>query len=195
LRFLLAKHNIDMADVAEQDSAPSITEQEVGAEAWSRAIFGGLAKLYFCEIYIIDRGGKKSLCVIGQQENVAVAVAAAKNLVKACKRLAAEHERRADGLYGAARSFRVGFADRIHARCRELIAEAKRGAIADDETGTALVATDAYRRQEEINAEYLKALNLTRRPPRAARVLSSSYSAGRYMAEAHGLGQESLAAG
>ena len=164
VQALLTKHNLDIDSVRKPEESSFTREfQEFEWNAsWIRPIAGAVAKLYFCSMYYTQQGlDKQIIYMVGEKVNILTAQYVVDLVVATGKRLAKAYAQECYRDWGmnpvsASNSFKKGFALRISSRCAELMREAKRGNIKDVETGTALVVTNFYERNETAIAKFIK---------------------------------------
>ncbi|WP_298981498.1 DUF2786 domain-containing protein [uncultured Roseibium sp.] len=90
---LLAKHNLALADLAEEDAPDrEVWETPQGVpDAWARNIWVAVATTYFCKPLEAEAGSKRFIQLIGAPHNVAVTVEMSKYLIHTVRRLAKRH--------------------------------------------------------------------------------------------------------
>ena len=202
---LLIKHNLSMGEVEAARAATNgyIKHLEPGTrnQPWQGIIWAALAEMCFCKHFqrtarSRHRGVSFHHMLIGKPANVAVVKNMALYVIGLGENLADE---------GAARvyrewrrryrvSFKKGFAIRIAERAMAEIERAKRGAIRDSETGTALMVVPLY---EQTNREIQAVIEQAKmkieggndlRPPSSA----SGFYAGRAAAEGVSLSKRGI---
>lgn len=158
---LLIKHNLSMAEVeaARGTSNGYVKHFEPGPrnQPWQGIVWAALAEMCFCKHYqaFYRRRGRQEdfrQVLIGKPANVAVAKNLAVYVVRLGERLANESAARVwrDARRRHRISFKKGFAMRIAERAMAEIEMAKRGAVTDPVTGTALMVVPLY---EQTNRE------------------------------------------
>lgn len=173
---LLAKHNLDMAMVADkkiEDSARHDMKKSGGLYQWQRDLWTAVAKLNFCVYFSIKgltKGSTYQNRVIGRQENVIATEVMAGYLQQTVDRLAQEwaKSRSMNVFCKDAIAYREGMADRLCARLREAreerleedrrkaAAEATRARHPSSAPGAALVVLSSVISAEaDLNADYL----------------------------------------
>jgi hypothetical protein len=151
---LLAKHNLDMAEVEASGQTPQEARDSVTAEfysaPWTRTIGQATAKLYFCK-YLFIKGTKKHL-FIGKVSNATAASEIAKWLFKSVD--AESYKLYPNGNTGQRPGFQRGAADIIYNRVEEIIAASREQASA----GKSLVLADVYNMEAAANQELMAKL-------------------------------------
>jgi hypothetical protein len=159
LTKLMAKHNIDLAEV---EGARPMSEQEIMeghvlekhefyGRPWARTIVNAAAKLMFCTYFSYD-SSKKNMALhtfCGTPENVAAAVILAKFLVEGVYSEGSRQARIQDPNHASAwrRSFGAGAGVKIYQRVKELMA----APATEYKGGTALALTSVYQQADERN--------------------------------------------
>lgn len=152
---LLAKHNLDMADLQQhvQQEGREDFENETFNMRWCRVVSNSIAKLFFCKYYTGRKiNGTKSIHhFVGKASNVATAALMAEyaiaSILKECRKNWGHN------LAPQSRSFAIGAADRIADRVNEMIKEAK----PEGSTCTSLVVQNLYKSELEANEAFIKA--------------------------------------
>lgn len=144
---LLAKYNLALADIAEED-APARECWETPSsvsDAWVRAVWAAVAQAYFCKALEHTYGRTKKMELIGAPHNISVAVEMAKYLIKAVRRLARQHSRRTSHQ----RQFCNGASAQLAYRLEELMRSKQE---APSQTGTTLPAI--YDMEQRLNNDF-----------------------------------------
>ena len=200
---LLAKHNLSLDDVA---AMPVTEEDYVRDEArassrqpWQDWVWSAVAELYFCHHYKRKFQGRTTHLLVGKPSNIAVVKFVAPYVVRTGEELA----RKAAGGAGQAyrNSFKKGFAVRIAARAKEEIRAAKAGEVRDSVTGTALVLSPLYDRENRGIERFMveQGMKPRQQQTRAGVTDANGYLAGKAAADSvslrgNGVGQRAVAA-
>jgi hypothetical protein len=113
---LLAKHNLSMVDVKDNDVSCVKVENDYYDERWCAIVSNYVAKLFFCFCYSQKSQKTKTkatFCIIGKEANATTAVLITNYVLKSIQK------ERIKGNYG--RSFSNGAAQRIAYRVNEII--------------------------------------------------------------------------
>jgi hypothetical protein len=176
---LLAKHNLDMADLhahCQQEGREDYTHAYHGI-GWCRYVSNSIAKLFFCKYYYGRKVNsyKVEHHFVGKTSNTATAALMSeyviRSILKECR------NRFGHELNAQARSFALGAQSKIAERVAELIKEAK----PEGGTSTSLVVQALYKTEVEANEAFLKAdgTKLVTKNPRSSHVNMSAYSDGK----------------
>ena len=175
---LLAKHNLSMSHVIEEDTEQreqsTITVSNV---MWTATVGKAIAKLFFCEFYITKRKDNIDLNFIGRTSNVVTANEMTKFVIKSIRK---ESSARSYGDASFSRSFTKGAAGRLYERCVELRKEAEQEETVPS-TSTAVSLSSVYRTEEEANRKHMSekmGLKLTSRMAKNNRIRPSAYNEG-----------------
>lgn len=181
---LLAKHNLSMTDV-EQEEETCMSDGEIIKKGgvWARIISQRIASLYFCDYYVMPIKGRTEKHVfIGTENNVALAKQIAMTVIDIVHN---SGKKQAHGSTPFLNSFRNAASYRISARCQEMIEEAKRGDIKEvdeegNDVGTGMVLASVYDNEKKrIEAWKAKAdLNLKTKSSRGRSTDMGGVSAG-----------------
>lgn len=168
LHIMLAKHNIEIESLNEQEE--SISEESIVSTCrpWKRSVAGYIARLYFCDFYYIRLSKKSSYVFVGTESNRMFAIHIFQMVIKVVERTSRLESR---ALYGKedssfVNSFWTGAKNRICERCKELMSQAKEGSLQDDD-GTTLPALLSTYDNMSIRIEgYYKdiGMSLTKKP-------------------------------
>lgn len=149
---LLAKYNLSMSDLPEDDSNEARERQDVviSADRWARSLAQAVAKLFFCKYFYMRTGtsGKDKHCFVGRQSNVITARYMSEFLIKSVKREASRRYKSPTTPQG--RSFCVGTVDSVRKRVEEMIKQ-----DTESTPGTALVLVSLHQREAEANEKWL----------------------------------------
>lgn len=160
---LLSKHGLHMGDVQDAGDEPKESyehtefSEQVGVMPWKRIIWNNVAELYFCQYY---SDGPRKHYLVGKTSNIAISEYLIRYLIRSAESMAEKGSREVMARRDYAHSFKVGFARRIAARCREEIARAKANGIKDSATGNALIVHPLYTQAKTDIAKVLKELNI-----------------------------------
>lgn len=170
---VLAKHNLSMADLPEDQSNEARERQDVviSADRWARSLAQAVAKLFFCKYFYSRTGtsGKDKHCFVGRQSNVITARYMSEFLIKSVKREATTRYKSPTTPQG--RSFCVGTVDSIRKRVEEMIKN-----DTESTPGTALVLVTLHQREADENEKWLNGtgVSLTTAKARADNSLRAS---------------------
>lgn len=181
---LLAKHNLSLGEIGDKaDDCGQDSSQINFGGPWARTISHSIAKLYFCDMFYTKMSGRKEKhTFVGLEHNVALAQQIAMTVLTIIHK---DAKKQANGSTPFLNSFRNAASNRIHIRCSQLIAEAKKGELQNDEgeaieTGTGMVLASVYdneqKRIDNYNAE--KNPNLKKTTSRARSTNMSGHAAG-----------------
>ena len=163
---LLAKYNLSLSDLPEDDSNEARERQDVviSADRWARSLAQAVAKLFFCRYFYSQTGtsGKDKHCFVGRQSNVITARYMSEFLIKSVKREATSRYKSPTSPQG--RSFCVGTVDSIRKRVEVMIKS-----DTESTPGTALVLVSLHERESAANQKWLdsEGLSLTTSKARA----------------------------
>ncbi len=186
---MLAKHNLSMSMIGNDEKE---SEGECGQDStsinnggpWARVISHSIAKLYFCDMfYSKGKGRKETHTFVGLEHNVALAQQIANTVLTIIHKAA---KKEAEGSTPFLNSFRNAASQRIALRCRELVEEAKKGELQQDEdeteaqVGTGMVLASVYDTEQKRIAAYNaeKNPNLKAKASRARSTNMSGHQAG-----------------
>jgi hypothetical protein len=160
---LLAKHNLSMADVKEEDKeGRSTKEKYMTSHAWAKIVAGSIAELFFCGFFTTKVGPRGTtrmkMTFIGLESNVATAKEMVDYVVSSISSEAARKARQYDEGGSYVRTFCNGAAYQIAKRCRELRKAAEEESAATPQPGTALVLASLYKREVAANDQYVVAV-------------------------------------
>jgi len=181
LHSLLAKHNISVLDLDDNQEEVGECEFHVNDWPWKRTIGYWVAKLYFCELtYQRTKRNYANYFVTGTEVNRLFAESIMKNVFFTID-LASKVESRK--LYGKVvssfvTSFRNGASNTIALRCNELIDQAKEGTLVDDEGNTLPILSSVYDKYEAENSAYMEKLDIKTSKSSIRSLDSKGYTAG-----------------
>jgi len=145
---LLAKHNLSLADMAEEEAPDRECWKTPSAvpDPWARQVWSCVAHAYFCKPIESTYGRTKTIKLIGAPHNISVAVEMAKYLIKTVRRLAREHSH----LAPHQRQFCNGASGQLAYRLQEL-----RRAKQETPHGTGTTLPAVYDMEQRLNDEYV----------------------------------------
>lgn len=148
LHAMLAKHNISIEQLNEDEDTVNHEGVNQKCRPWKRIVAMYIAKLYFCEFYTSRAGTKSDYMFVGSEANRTFAIHIFKMVVKTIERESRIESRK---LYGKevssfVNSFWTGAKDRIVERCNELMTQAKDGTLEDEEGNTLPAMLSTYER-------------------------------------------------
>lgn len=157
---LMAKHNLDLADLPPDQVGESREQQTatISADKWARELGGLTAKLFFCKYYFgrTSTSGKDNHVFVGRQSNAVTALHMMEYLLKSIRREASRRYKSPTSPEG--RSFCVGAVVTLRQRVRDMIATPP-AELASASTALALVN---LRKSEEIaNLDFLNSLGMS----------------------------------
>jgi hypothetical protein len=155
---LLAKYNLDMADLSEpQEIRGKDNTLELHATPWMRWVGDSVAKLFFCFCYTSTSYGKtnrRRYSFIGLRSNVETAKAITEYVVRSIEREGTRRMKEGGHSAAWANSFRKGAALRIGSRCTALRKQAElEQAPVSGERG--IVLASVYKQNELANQKWL----------------------------------------
>lgn len=181
---LLAKHNLDIADVG-STQPQEVREQQVARMSvypWARGIAHSIAGLFFCSYYFSRGSGKLAHhYFVGKQSNAIAANEMSQYIIASVfKEL---RQRFGSETSPEARSFAVGVETALRRRCRELREAAEREAKGVS-SGRELVLASLYEQERKANDQWIadNVGGLKTQPDRTKGVHGDAYRAGK----AHG---------
>lgn len=153
-RALLAKYNIDVADVEAKtgkiDEKRGIMRASFYGRPWARSVAQSAAVLCFCDYLYIGRSEAKDTIhlFIGRESNGITATQLAEYLVTSINRESKSHQRKNGLRNDSYRAFAWGAADAITQRVAALRAEPEEAPEATPGSSRALVVYEANEHQE-----------------------------------------------
>lgn len=151
LHIMLAKHNISIEQLNEDEEEINHEGINYKCRPWKRIVASYIAKLYFCDFYTdrIDKR-KSQYMFVGSEANRTFTIHIFKMIITTIERESRVESRK---LYGKevssfVNSFWTGAKDRIVERCKELMTEAKEGTLKDDEGNTLPSMLSTYERTQ-----------------------------------------------
>lgn len=163
LHSMLAKHNISMQELSQEEDPLDEVYSEQKCRPWKRIIASSVARLYFCKMYFMRMGnGNSRYFFIGTESNRMFAMHMTNSIISTIER---QSRRESKEVYGKevpafVSSFWSAASDRISQRCNELVIAAKEGTLQDEEGNTLPVLTSVYDTAEQELALWSKKLNL-----------------------------------
>lgn len=175
---LLAKHNLSMESLDEDQNPRERQDEEGHGMVWARQIAGAIAELFFC-MYAYSPSQKVNRChhvFIGKRSNVAVAKELSRYVINS---VFAEGNRRmkAEGgekPYAWRLDFAKGAAYSLHKRCKKMRAEKEQEFNGSSETGTSLVLANHYEVEAKKNMDWLSSKFAIRAHKSKAKTASSA---------------------
>jgi hypothetical protein len=161
LQILLAKHNISMSELDTPDEEKEQIESSSESHKcrpWKRVVALSIARLYFCEMYFTRMGnGKSSYFFVGTETNRNFAMQIFSMVVKSIEK---DSRKQSKEIYGKedssfVNSFWSGAMHRISERCAEMIEEAKRGEIVDDNGANLPALVSVYEENNKRVSDFL----------------------------------------
>lgn len=153
---LLAKHNLDIAEVGSTEAQEKREEQRatMSVYPWARGIAHALAQLFFCSYFFARGRGKSAVhSFVGQSSNAITAREMSEYVIaNVFKELRARY---GSDTSPEARAFAMGVEAALHVRCRQLRAEAERAAEGES-TGRSLVLASLYASEKTENEAWIK---------------------------------------
>lgn len=175
---ILAKYNLSMADIADEEQEERVRERmEFYGRPWARTVAYASAELFFCKYFYRPSGKNKSVhSFVGRISNVATATEMAKYLINSIKREAGRKARELGQGTPYRRAFSTGAANKVWDRVKELQTQD----IPDEATGRALVVVPLYKSEQKANQAFLETLGveLTRTSRKGKPLLAGAYHAG-----------------
>jgi hypothetical protein len=154
---LLAKHNLDLADVQGKPVGPQEAREQEQAEfyarPWALSLAQSIADLFFCKYYI-RRSATKDMAFhvfTGKESNAQAALEVAETLIHSIKREASRLMRQKNENATWRRSFATGAMFKIRARVLELMTADPSGMA----TGTSLALIDLRGSEKAANELYI----------------------------------------
>ena len=160
LQALLARHGLSEADLGGDGPAYGHDNLEAPAGPWARKIATAVARLYFCQVYYYSRGRKGVTLVVNgadrYRDTAVTVIQAVLRVVQAEARMSSRTQRPAGTAPNSwIASFRAGAAQRIGARCYELIRAARDGRLQDEEGTTLPVLASLYDQENRAVQSYI----------------------------------------
>lgn len=150
---LLAKHNLSMSDTEQKQEARNESTLEYCFHAWARGMAMDIAKLYFCEYFVmhLHNGGRHYF--VGLESNVITSQEMFKFVASSIMKEARKATKAAGESGSFERSFCKGAAVAVRARCCEIRQSAQKedSEQAAPTTGTSLVLASLYKREHDAN--------------------------------------------
>lgn len=136
LHAMLAKHNISIESLNEDEEGIGKEGIMQKCRPWKRIVAMYVAKLYFCEFYTFRYGnGKSDYMFVGTEVNRSFAIHIFKMIIITIEKQSRAESRKLYGKENSSfvNSFWTGAKDRIVERCNELMDQAKSGNLEDEE--------------------------------------------------------------
>jgi hypothetical protein len=164
---ILAKHNLDLAQVeasgGEAAAAANAAEPRVdhhaifGAWPWATHVAMAVGELFFCT-YVTSRGRRTAFgnhYFIGRTSNAVTAALVAEYVVKSINREGTRRQRAAGEGFAYQRAFCWGAMQTIRRRVAELKKDPAQTAQATSTPGTSLVLASVYDDEHAANRKYM----------------------------------------
>ena len=159
---LMAKHNLDLADLPPDQLGESREQQTatISADKWARELGGLTAKLFFCKYYFgrTSTSGKDRHFFVGRQSNAITALHMMEYLLKSLKKEATQRYKSPTSPEG--RSFCVGAVHTLHSRVLEMIATPP-AEMAGASASTELALVNLRKSEELANLAYLESIGMS----------------------------------
>ena len=175
---LMAKHNIDIAEV--EATGKKVDEERINFESdswswtWARQTSMIIAELFFCKYYTSYKinGVKCRHHFVGRESNAMTAAVMADWIVYSIMKEGRKIHGGGNTSPGT-RSFAIGAMHKLHQRVKEIIAQTQHEAT----PGNALVLANLYMTEADANEELMPD-NLKTRKSRASKVDGTAYARG-----------------
>lgn len=151
---LLAKHNLDMSAVTQEQADADRCDVAIKTRSrpWRRHVAHALSEMLFCKYFYRHAGNYDTHYFIGRKDNVAVAQYLLDYLLAS---IVKEAKARFSENAGSRTAFQKGATAEIWQRCQRLKAEAIAKDAPDAAPGTALVLASLYQTEADANTKYL----------------------------------------
>jgi Protein of unknown function (DUF2786) len=175
---LMAKHNIDMADIESHGHKPSEPrinfENDSWSWTWAKQTSMIVAELFFCKYYTSYKinGVKCRHHFVGLESNAMTAAVMADWIVYSIMKEGRKLHGGGNTSPGT-RAFAIGAMHALHTRVQEIIKQTQ----ADATPGNALVLASLYQTEQDANEELLPD-NLRTKKARASKVDGAAYALG-----------------
>lgn len=149
---LLAKHNLTLADLPEEQSeCREMLVYRVHGNKWIGQVCNQIARLFFCKYFFMRTSvaGVLNHHFVGRQSNVETARYMAEFIVKGIKREASKRYGQATSHEG--RAFGTGVSVTIILRVNELLAKQD----LEDTPGTAIVIYNLHKAEQQANEQWI----------------------------------------
>lgn len=170
LHVLMSKYNVSMSDIEEKEDVVGEGGFETVNFPYRRLICKSIAKLYYCDlIYQKTRKNYAVMITIGREQNRNIVESISKMVISMIDREAAKFSLEIHGIRDShtISSFRNGAANRIYDRCMDLIEQARRGDLQDEDTGEKLPAlASIYDRENQAVQDFLSSIKLQKKKSR-----------------------------
>lgn len=155
---LLAKHNLEMSDVADNLDKEDREVIEIAEEfpcPWRRVVAGAVAGLFFCKFFWtqVPNKQKYKFSFVGLESNAEAAKSMTEWLLKSIYKESMKRQKEQGQTVAFGTSFRNAAGNRINDRCYQMRQEAEQ---APEYKGTyALALTNLYQQEQEANDNFL----------------------------------------
>lgn len=176
---LMAKHNLDMASLAEPEESRIDSDEVMYGRPWARTVAHSVAKLFFCKYYIqMGAGGKNDVRhhFVGKESNSLTAMTMSRYLIDSIKTEANKRMRNQGQTVAWRRSFSTGAAHKVWERVEEI-----QKASTSSEVGTGLILANVYQNELLENAAWLERQGVSlkvRKPGAGKAVDANGYNSG-----------------
>lgn len=191
---LLVKHNLSMSDTELQEEKRINGSFERSSGPWHRSIMGSVAELFFCNYFYVQVKGLKDRHVfVGLIDNVETAKEIARFVVDSVAKesLIVKKNQPAPELF--AKSFCLGAAASIYARCVQMRKDQEKQSDAENTTGTAMVLASFYEQEKLNNEDYISknmGIKLRTTSSRKSKITRDGYGVGVSFGETVPLGKQ-----
>jgi hypothetical protein len=174
---LMAKHNVEMADIEAHGAKPSEPrinfENDSWSWTWAQQTAQVVAELFFCKYYTSYKinGTKCRHHFIGLESNAMTAAVMSDWIINSV--LKEGRKMYKENTAPGTRAFAIGAMHKLHTRVQEIIKQTQ----ADATPGTALVLANLYTTEADANNKLLPA-DLRTRKARQAKVEGNAYARG-----------------
>ncbi len=183
LHKLLAQYNVSLMDIKDKP------KEEVNEDCyesinwpWRRWVAAGISDLYFCTMYSqVTRKNHANYFFIGTKMNREYAMSMTQNIINTIEREAKiECKKFHDKTVSSyITSFRTGAGIRINSRCVDLIAQAKRGDLQDDDGSNLPVLASVYDQHKNMNNAFTDSFGIKTVKSRTRSSSEEGYNAGK----------------
>jgi hypothetical protein len=156
---LLAKHNLSMADVADNLDKEDRDVAEIDEEfpcPWRRVVAGAIARMMFCQFFFTAVPGKQKykFSFVGLESNAEAAKSMTQWLLKSVYQESMKRQKDQGQTVAFGTTFRNAAGDRISTRCHEMRMEAEQAP--EYNGGHALALTSLYKQELEANDVFIE---------------------------------------
>jgi hypothetical protein len=147
----LTKYNLDIEDLDVKEGRECM-ELFGFSSPWQVRVSNSISKLFFCKYYFA-RGPKFTHTFVGKTSNVVTAQMMADYVIRSVRREAAKRQRSESLPNSWYTSFCKGASVTIMDRCNALRVDQETNT---ESNGTALVVTELYKTEEDLNSAFIK---------------------------------------